>query len=109
MRRQLTWIGLLTACAAPAPEASTAAQLHGAVADMMERYQVAARAVIADSIAAFYTETATYFERLAFPGPPISEQHGKFVAEWIRQPNGGWLLQRLFRIPIPTPGPGGRS
>lgn len=49
---------------------------------------------------AFYW--GSYFERLAFPGQPLSEQHGKFVAEWLRQADGKWLMQRLFRIPTAT-------
>jgi ketosteroid isomerase-like protein len=44
----------------------------------------------------------SYFERLAFPGQPRSEQHGKFVAQWFRQPDGTWLIHRLFRIPLAT-------
>ena len=48
----------------------------------------------------------SYFERLAFPGQPLSEQHGKFVIEWVRQPDGRWLIQRFFRVPIPTPATG---
>lgn len=120
----------------------------------MQRYQVAARTVDPDSIAAFYTPTAilfepginpvqtrdsirafiasfpgvrvevatatadtievwcgtallwgSYFERLAFPGQPVSEQHGKFVTEWVRQSDGTWLIQRFFRVPIPSPLP----
>ena len=47
----------------------------------------------------------SYFERLSFPGQPQSEQHGKFVMEWVRQPDGAWLIQRLFRVPIPSPQP----
>ena len=27
----------------------------------------------------------SYFERLSFPGQPVSEQHGRFVTEWVRQ------------------------
>ena len=45
----------------------------------------------------------SYFEKLAFPGQPVSEQHGKFVIEWVRQPSGAWLIQRYFRVPLPTP------
>ena len=44
----------------------------------------------------------SYFERLAFPGQPVSEQHGKFVAEWVRQGDGTWLIEKL----MPTPPPG---
>jgi hypothetical protein len=33
----------------------------------------------------------SYFERLSFPGQPVSEQHGKFVTEWVRQTDGRWL------------------
>jgi len=45
----------------------------------------------------------SYFERLAFPGQPVSEQHGKFVTEWVRQEDGRWLIDRFFRVPIPSP------
>lgn len=45
----------------------------------------------------------SYFERLFFPGQPVSEQHGKFVIEWTRQPGGAWLIQRYFRVPLPGP------
>ncbi len=47
----------------------------------------------------------SYFERLAFPGQPVSEQHGKFVTQWVRQPDGTWLIQRFFRVPLPSPPP----
>ena len=47
----------------------------------------------------------SYFERLAFPGQPVSEQHGKFVTEWARQDDDRWLIERFFRIPIPSPPP----
>ena len=138
----------------PAPRGSDVAGARADVAAALERYQVAARAVQADSIAAFFTApgvlfepgihpirtrdsirafiasfpgvrvdvaTATpdtievfdgtafvwgsYFERLAFPGQPLSEQHGKFVMEWVRQPDGTWLIARYFRVPVPTPPP----
>jgi uncharacterized protein (TIGR02246 family) len=46
----------------------------------------------------------SYFERLAFPGQPVSEQHGKFVIEWVRQQDGAWLIERYFRVPLPSPG-----
>ena len=42
----------------------------------------------------------TYFERLSFPGQPVSEQHGKFVAQWILEPDGRWLIRRMFRVPV---------
>jgi uncharacterized protein (TIGR02246 family) len=45
----------------------------------------------------------SYFERLAFPGQPVSEQHGKFVIEWVRQQDGAWLIERYFRVPLPSP------
>jgi uncharacterized protein (TIGR02246 family) len=47
----------------------------------------------------------SYYERLKFPGQPLSEQHGKFVTEWERQEDGRWLIERFFRIPIPSPAP----
>ncbi len=47
----------------------------------------------------------SYFEHLSFPGQPTSEQHGKFIAEWARQPDGRWLIARMYRIPLPAPRP----
>lgn len=141
---------LLLSCAAPSADpAAGAAAARADIARAMERYQVAARSVHPDSIAAFYAPDATlfepgikpvvtrdsirafiasfpgvrvevatatpdtievfgntaylwgsYFERLAFPGQPLSEQHGKFVIEWVRTNGGPWLIQRFFRIPI---------
>jgi len=43
----------------------------------------------------------SYFERLDFPGQPTSEQHGKFVAQWVRGDGGPWLIHRMFRVPLP--------
>lgn len=43
-----------------------------------------------------------YSEELSFPGQPVSEQRGKFVAEWIRRPREPWLMHRLMRIPVAT-------
>lgn len=81
MRRQLFFVVWLSARAAPAGEtAATEVEVRGEVAGAMERYQVAAR----------------------------SEQRGKFVAEWVRQPNGQGMIQRCFRLPIPPPQPPGR-
>jgi hypothetical protein len=145
---------LLIACAVPAPNADPAAGsvAQQAVAETMQRYMVAARAVDPEAIASFYAPTGilfepginpirtrdsikafvasfpgvrvdsavatpdtievfdgtalywgSYFEKLAFPGQPVSEQHGKFVIEWVRQPSGAWLIQRHFRVPLPTP------
>lgn len=122
----------------------------------MQRYQVAARTVNADSVSAFYSPTAvlfepgippiqtrdsirafmgsfpgvqveiatatpdtievydgmalywgSYFEKLHFPGQPMSEQHGKFVAQWVQQADGNWLIQRMYRIPLPAAPPAG--
>lgn len=130
------------------------ATMRVTIAAAMDLYQVAARSVDPDAIAAFFAPTAilfepgispivsrdsirkfigsfpgvrvdsatvtpdtievwdgmalywgSYFERLAFPGQPVSEQHGKFVAQWVRQADGTWLIQRLFRVPIPSPPP----
>lgn len=148
---------LLLSCgpAHPVRDSARDAAVRDTIAAAMQRYQVAARAVNPDSIAAFYTPMATlfepginpvrsrdsirafiasfpgvrvevatatpdtievwdgtallwgsYFERLAFPGQPVSEQHGKFVAEWVRQRDGTWLIEKLFRVPMPTPTPG---
>lgn len=44
----------------------------------------------------------SYYERLSFPGQPRSEQHGRFVMQWIRDASGRWLLNRYFRVPVTT-------
>ncbi len=146
--------GILLGCertgAAGPPDAETGLEISAA----MERYQIAARTVNPDSMASFYTATATlfepgiepivgreairaflasfpgatvhvatatpdtievhgpmallwgtYFERLDFPGQPTSEQAGKFVAQWVRGATGTWLIERMYRIPLPTPAP----
>ena len=71
---------------------------------MFQGARVDSAAVSADTIevhgrTAFYW--GTYFERLEFPGQPRSEQRGKFVAEWVRQDDGRWLIARLYRVPLP--------
>ncbi len=49
----------------------------------------------------------SYFEKLAFPGQPPSEQHGKFVIEWLQQPDSSWKIHRYYRVPLPSrPAPG---
>ena len=149
--RVLPAVALLVACSGP--NSRDEAATRDTIAAAMERYQVAARTVNPDSIAAFYAPDAvllepginpirtrdsirafiasfpgakveiatatpdtievlgstvllwgSYFERLSFPGQPISEQHGKFVTEWVRQPDGRWLIQRFYRIPVISPG-----
>ena len=141
----------LGACAARNAD-SGAPVTREQIAALMERYQVAARTVDPDSMAAFYSGTAVlfepgippirsrdsiraflasfpgatvhvataepdtielhggmalywgeYHERLDFPGQPTSDQRGKFVAQWVRQPDGGWLIERMYRIPLPAP------
>jgi len=44
----------------------------------------------------------TFFERLFFPGQPVSEQRGRFVAHWVREDGGRWRMHRLYRIPVAT-------
>jgi uncharacterized protein (TIGR02246 family) len=153
MRARL-FVTLLLAACSPAeaprsvmPDAETRAE----VAEALGRYMVAARAVDADAIAAFFTPTGVlfepgifpilgadsirafmgsfpgvvvdsavsmpetievfgdtallwgaYYEKLSFPGQPVSEQHGRFVMEWVRQPDGRWLIQRYYRVPLPA-------
>lgn len=134
----LALAGLLSCTSAGERQEPAATDVTRAeIAAAMERYQVAARSVNPDSIAAFYTPTAilfepgirpihtrdsirafiasfpgvrvevatatpdtievwgsmalywgTYFERLDFPGQPLSEQHGKFAAQWVGQVDG---------------------
>lgn len=51
----------------------------------------------------------SYFERLRFPGQAPSAQHGKFVMEWRREPDGKWRIHRYYRVPLPPtwqPAPG---
>ena len=142
--------GMMACSAAPTPTADGVA-VRAEVEAAMQRYQVAARSVNADSVSAYYTigavlfepgippiqtrdsirtfmasfpgvkveiATATadtiqvygdmalywgsYFEKLDFPGQPVSEQHGKFVAQWMRQADGRWLIERMYRIPMPS-------
>ena len=45
------------------------------------------------------------YEHLAFPGQPESEQHGRLVMQWVRQPDGSWQIERYFRVPLPAPQP----
>lgn len=112
----------------PTPDPGAQARERAQIAAALERYLVAARAVNSDSIRAFVAsfpgvqvESATavpdtielfgntaylwgsYYERLVFPGQPRSEQHGRFVIEWVRQDGGPWLIQRYFRVPVPAP------
>ncbi len=47
----------------------------------------------------------SYHERLSFPGQPVSEQDGKFVMEWKKDPYGVWLVERLLRVPLPPKTP----
>ena len=54
---------------------------------------------VAKNIAHYW---GSYFERLAFPGQPASEQHGRFVIEWVREADGPWLIRRYYRIPLTT-------
>jgi ketosteroid isomerase-like protein len=72
--------------------------------------QVDSASAVPDTIEVFGTTAylwGTYFERLAFPGQPQSEQHGRFVIEWLRRDDGRWLIHRYFRVPLPTPVTGG--
>lgn len=136
----------------PAPSsADVLADTRRAITETMDRYMVAARAVDAPAVAAFFATNGvlfepgikpiegrdairtfmasfpgvkvevatvtpdtievfgdtvlywgTYFEKLAFPGQPVSEQSGKFVIEWVRQGTPTtWLIQRYYRIPLP--------
>ncbi len=60
---------------------------------------------VPDTIEIFGTTAfvwGSYFERLAFPGQPVSEQDGRFVMEWIRQGDGRWLINRYYRVPLPS-------
>jgi uncharacterized protein (TIGR02246 family) len=47
----------------------------------------------------------SFHEKLSFPGQPTSEQDGRFVAEWEQQADSTWLIERLYRIPLPPPMP----
>ena len=60
---------------------------------------------VPDTIEVFGTTAllwGSYFEKLAFPGQPLSEQHGKFVIEWVRQPDSSWKIHRYYRVPLPA-------
>ena len=148
----LATLAFALSCAAPENELATEAATREQVAAAMQRYMVHARAVNADSVAAFFTPNGTllepgifpihtrdsirvfmasfpgvrvdsatavpdtievvgnsaflwgsYFERLAFPGQPMSEQYGRFVIQWLRQPDAAWLIHRYYRVPLPGP------
>lgn len=55
-----------------------------------------------DSTALYW---GTYHENLSFPGQPTSDQEGRFVTEWKLQRDGTWLIERMYRIPLPPPMP----
>ncbi|MEW5918891.1 MAG: nuclear transport factor 2 family protein, partial [Gemmatimonadota bacterium] len=84
--------------------------------DSIRRFMASFPGVRVDSATAVpdtievYGDTAllwgSYFEKLAFPGQPESEQHGKFVIQWLRQPDATWQIHRYYRIPLPAPPPG---
>jgi hypothetical protein len=60
---------------------------------------------VPDTIEVFGTTAllwGSYFEKLAFPGQPLSEQHGKFVIEWVQQPDSSWKIHRYYRVPLPA-------
>ncbi len=40
-----------------------------------------------------------YTERAALPDKPAIDLHGRFVAQWVRQPTGGWQIRRLLMQP----------
>lgn len=43
----------------------------------------------------------SYFERLRFPGQPESAQHGRFVMQWLKEPDNMWRIHRYYRVPLP--------
>jgi hypothetical protein len=60
---------------------------------------------VPDTIEVFGTTAllwGSYFEKLAFPGQPLSEQHGKFVIEWVQQADSSWKIHRYYRVPLPA-------
>lgn len=68
--------------------------------------QVESATAVPDTIELFGATAylwGTYYERLVFPGQPRSEQSGRFVMEWVRQDDGQWLIERYFRVPVPSP------
>jgi hypothetical protein len=70
--------------------------------------RVDSASALPDTIEVFGTTAllwGSYFERLTFPGQPVSEQHGRFVIQWVRQPGGAWLIHRYFRVPVPSSTP----
>ena len=151
-RLLLAAVVLLSCRPAPDVVAGQAAAARVEIAETLQHYQQAARAVDPTAMADFFTPTAvlfepgirpivtrdsirafiasfpgvqvhtatatpdtidvfgnraylwgSYYEHLSFPGQPTSEQHGKFVTEWTRQPDGSWLIARFYRIPLPSP------
>lgn len=55
-----------------------------------------------DSIEVFGTSAiqwGIYTERAALLDKPAIDLHGRFVAQWARQPTGGWQIRRLLMQP----------
>lgn len=66
--------------------------------------QVDSATMTADTIEVFGNTAivwGSYFEKLRFSGQPPSSQRGRFVMEWMQQPNRSWLIERYYRIPLP--------
>jgi len=66
--------------------------------------QVDSAVATADTVEVFGNTAliwGSYFERLRFPGQPESAQHGKFVMQWRREPDGVWRIHRYYRVPLP--------
>lgn len=40
-----------------------------------------------------------YTERATLPNKPAVDLRGRFVAQWVRQPTGGWQIRRLLMQP----------
>ena len=41
----------------------------------------------------------SYSQRVELPGKPVTEFHGRFVAQWSRQHDGRWLIRCLLTQP----------
>lgn len=61
--------------------------------------EVEARMIDVHDSSAYYW--GSYHENLDFPGQPTSDQHGLFVAKWTLHRDSTWLIERMYRIPMP--------
>jgi len=43
--------------------------------------------------------TGTYRQRVRVPAGDVVEVHGTYSADWVRDPQGAWHIQRMLTVP----------